>query len=86
MRILIHASRVLEYVPFFLYSVGNGIVLLGAALLGFVMGFAQPIATCYPAYLTDDPVELKDINSAIAMLSNVSIIVGPTSSADCTAA
>ena len=50
----------------------------GAALLGFVMGFAQPIATSYPAYLTDDPVELKDINSAIAMFSNVSIIVGPT--------
>ena len=47
-------------------------------LLGFVMGFAQPIATSYPAYLTDDPVELKDINSAIAMFSNVSIIVGPT--------
>lgn len=56
----------------------TGIVLLGAALLGFVMGFAQPIATSYPAYLTDDPVELKDINSAIAMFSNVSIIVGPT--------
>lgn len=55
-----------------------GIVLLGAVLLGFVMGFAQPIATSYPAYLTDDPVELKDINSAIAMFSNVSIIVGPT--------
>ena len=42
------------------------------------MGFAQPIATSYPAYLTDDPVELKDINSAITMFSNVSIIVGPT--------
>lgn len=56
----------------------TGIVLLGAALLGFVMGFAQPIATSYPAYLTNDPVELKDINSAIAMFSNVSIIVGPT--------
>ena len=56
----------------------TGIVLLGAALLGFVMGFAQPIATSYPAYLTDDSVELKDINSAIAMFSNVSIIVGPT--------
>lgn len=56
----------------------TGIVLLGAVLLGFVMGFAQPIATSYPAYLTDDPVELKDINSAIAMFSNVSIIVGPT--------
>lgn len=54
------------------------IVLLGAVLLGFVMGFAQPIATSYPAYLTDDPVELKDINSAIAMFSNVSIVVGPT--------
>ncbi len=55
----------------------TGIVLLGAVLLGFTMGFAQPIATSYPAYLTDDPVELKDINSAIAMFSNVSIIVGP---------
>ena len=53
-------------------------VLAGAALLGFVMGFAQPIATSYPAYLTDDPVELKDINSTITMFSNVSIIVGPT--------
>lgn len=53
-------------------------VLAGAVLLGFVMGFAQPIATSYPAYLTDDPLELKDINSAIAMFSNVSIIVGPT--------
>ena len=56
----------------------TGTVLAGAALLGFVMGFAQPIATSYPAYLTDDPAELKDINSAIAMFSNVSIIVGPT--------
>lgn len=53
-------------------------VLAGAVLLGFVMGFAQPIATSYPAYLTGDPVELKDINSAITMFSNVSIIVGPT--------
>lgn len=53
-------------------------VLVGAVLLGFVMGFAQPIATSYPAYLTDDPVELKDINSTITMFSNVSIIVGPT--------
>lgn len=56
----------------------TGVVLLGAVFLGFVMGFAQPIATSYPAYLTNDPVELKDINSAIAMFSNVSIIVGPT--------
>ena len=52
----------------------TGTVLAGAALLGFVMGFAQPIATSYPAYLTDDPAELKDINSAITMFSNVSII------------
>ena len=59
------------------FGSATGIVLLGAVLLGFVMGFAQPIATSYPAYLTDDLVELKDINSAIAMFSNVSIIVGP---------
>lgn len=60
------------------FGSATGVVLLGAVLLGFVMGFAQPIATSYPAYLTNDPVELKDINSAIAMFSNVSIIVGPT--------
>lgn len=60
------------------FGSATGIVLLGAVLLGFVMGFAQPIATSYPAYLTDDPVELKDVNSAITMFSNVSIIVGPT--------
>lgn len=60
------------------FGSATGTVLAGAVLLGFVMGFAQPIATSYPAYLTDDSVELKDINSAIAMFSNVSIIVGPT--------
>ena len=60
------------------FGSATGVVLLGAVFLGFVMGFAQPIATSYPAYLADDPVELKDINSAIAMFSNVSIIVGPT--------
>lgn len=60
------------------FGSATGVALLGAVFLGFTMGFAQPIATSYPAYLTDDPVELKDINSAIAMFSNVSIIVGPT--------
>lgn len=60
------------------FGSATGVVLLGAVFLGFTMGFAQPIATSYPAYLTDDPVELKDINSAIAMFSNVSIILGPT--------
>ena len=60
------------------FGSATSVVLLGAVFLGFTMGFAQPIATSYPAYLTNDPVELKDINSAIAMFSNVSIIVGPT--------
>ena len=60
------------------FGSATGTVLAGAVLLGFVMGFAQPIATSYPAYLTNDPVELKDINSTITMFSNVSIIVGPT--------
>lgn len=59
------------------FGSATGVILLGAVFLGFTMGFAQ-IATSYPAYLTNDPVELKDINSAIAMFSNVSIIVGPT--------
>lgn len=59
------------------FGSATGVVLLGAVFLGFTMGFAQPIATSYPVYLTNDPVELKDINSAIAMFSNVSIIVGP---------
>lgn len=65
-------------VSILVFGSATGIVLLGAVFLGFTMGFAQPIATSYPAYLTDDPVELKDINSAIAMFSNVSIIVVPT--------
>lgn len=60
------------------FGSATGTVLAGAVLLGFVMGFAQPIATSYPAYLTDDPVELKDVNSTITMFSNVSIIVGPS--------
>ena len=60
------------------FGSATGTVLAGAVFLGFVMGFAQPIATSYPAYLSNDPVELKDINSALAMFSNVSIIVGPT--------
>ena len=60
------------------FGSATGTVLAGAVLLGLVMGFAQSIATSYPAYLTEDPVELKDINSAITMFSNVSIIVGPT--------
>ena len=60
------------------FGSATGVVLLGAVFLGLTMGFAQPIATSYPAYLTNDSVELKDTNSAIAMFSNVSIIVGPT--------
>lgn len=31
------------------FGSATGIVLLGAVLLGFVMGFAQPIATSYPS-------------------------------------
>lgn len=53
-------------------------LILGAALVGFMIGFSQVGATSYPAYLTDDAVELKKINSVIATLSNVSVIVGPT--------
>ncbi len=41
------------------FGSATGTVLAGAVLLGFVMGFAQPIATSYPAYLTDDPSRFR---------------------------
>ncbi len=53
-------------------------VILGAALVGFMIGFSQVGATSYPVYLTNDAVELKKINSVITTLSNVSVIVGPS--------
>ncbi|WP_417229568.1 MFS transporter [Thermophilibacter sp.] len=52
-------------------------VLVGAALLGGSWGLGDLVAKSFPAYLTDDPDELKTMNSAIFTVSNVAVIAGP---------
>lgn len=52
-------------------------VLVGAALLGGSWGLGDLVAKSFPAYLTDDPDELKAINSVVFTVSNAAVIVGP---------
>ena len=52
-------------------------VLAGAALLGASWGLGDLVAKSFPAYLTDDPDELKTMNSVIYTVSNVAVVVGP---------
>lgn len=52
-------------------------VLVGAALLGASWGMGDLVAKSFPAYLSDDPDELKTINSVVYTVSNVAVIVGP---------
>lgn len=52
-------------------------VLVGAALLGGSWGFGDLVAKSFPAYLTDDPDELKTMNSVIFTVSNAAVIAGP---------
>ena len=52
-------------------------VLVGAALLGGSWGLGDLVAKSFPAYLTDDPDELKTMNSAIFTVSNAAVIAGP---------
>lgn len=49
----------------------------GAACLGFSLGFFEPVSRSYPAYLTADAIELKRINSALSIVSNAGVVVGP---------
>ena len=49
----------------------------GAACLGFSLGFFEPVSRSYPAYLTADVIELKRINSALSIVSNIGVVVGP---------
>lgn len=49
----------------------------GAACLGFSLGFFEPVSRSYPAYLTADATELKRINSALSIVSNIGVVVGP---------
>ena len=59
------------------FGAQSAVLLVGAALIGFMIGYSQVTASSYPAYLTDSPRELQKINSMMTTLSNVSIIVGP---------
>ena len=52
-------------------------VLVGAALLGGSWGLGDLVAKSFPAYLTDDPDELKTMNSVIFTVSNAAVIAGP---------
>lgn len=52
-------------------------IYIGAASLGFVFGFSDVVARAFPAYISGDVDELKRINSALALASNISIVVGP---------
>lgn len=49
----------------------------GAACLGFSLGFFEPVSRSYPAYLTAYAIELKRINSALSIVSNIGVVVGP---------
>lgn len=49
----------------------------GAACLGLSLGFFEPVSRSYPAYLTADAIELKRINSALSIVSNIGVVVGP---------
>lgn len=49
----------------------------GAACLGFSLGFFEPVSRSYPAYLAADAIELKRINSALSIVSNIGVVVGP---------
>lgn len=49
----------------------------GAACLGFSLGFFEPVSRSYPAYLTAGAIELKRINSALSIVSNTGVVVGP---------
>lgn len=50
---------------------------VGAACLGFTLGFFDPVSRAYPAYLTKSAAELKRINSALSVVSNAGVIAGP---------
>ena len=52
-------------------------VFLGASFFGLAWGMADIVQRAYPAYLTDSADELKRINAAITLASNIALVVGP---------
>lgn len=59
------------------FGVDMSALTFGAACLGFSLGFFEPVSRSYPAYLTADATELKRINSALSIVSNIGVVVGP---------
>ncbi len=47
------------------------------AVFGMSFGLCEVISRAYPAYITDDPVQLKHINSLMSTASNLAVVVGP---------
>lgn len=52
-------------------------VFIGGGLFGFAWGCTDVVRRAYPAYFTDDVDALKRINSVVALMDNVAIVVGP---------
>ena len=61
------------------YLIGVNIwgVFVGAAAFGLAWGMTDVVPRSYPAYLTSDVDDLKRINAAVTLASNVAIVVGP---------
>lgn len=69
---LVAATLVFELLPSSVWS-----VFAGAAVFGCAWGMGDLVAKAFPAYLTDDPDELRHMNSAVFTVSNAAIVVGP---------
>lgn len=74
---LVVAALVTSALAFQVLAASVAGVLLGAALFGVAWGFGDMVAKAFPSYLTDDPAELKNINSVVFTVSNAAIVVGP---------
>lgn len=52
-------------------------VYLGAAVFGFAWGISDIIPRAFPAYLTGEMDELKQVNSLLTLVNNIATVVGP---------
>ena len=78
----IHARTAIVFmtstaVCFVLFGTTNKAILACSALFGMSVGFADAISRAYPAYLTQNPTELKTINSVLSVVSNIAGVLGP---------
>lgn len=52
-------------------------ILVCSAAFGFAWGVEDIVVRSYPAYLTDDALELSCINPALSVAGNLTVVVGP---------